>query len=197
MTMRRILIVLAAMAAVALTLSAGASSRSDKTVQLRIQDGFTVKNTHILCEVEISKSLIPGVKVIGCVFASRSGAVPKTYEAALGVNGAVALAKVNKTGPPTVVSRKPSVSGADSPKLYYLASGDSVTVKGTAITCLIAGKKSLTKNTTVVTCFKIDAASGKPRPSTYGFGITDGGAFIARFDANSKAVPVKVVQHGK
>lgn len=195
--MRRTLLVLAAAALGALALTAVASSRSAKNVELRIQDGFAVKNTHILCEVEVSKSLIPGVKVIGCVFASRSGAVPKTYEAALGVNGAVALARVNQTGPPTVVYRKPSVFGAASAKLYDLASGDSVTVKGTAITCVIAGKKSLTKNTIVVTCFKVDATTGKPRPNSYGFGITDGGAFIARFDAKSKAVPVKVVQHGK
>jgi hypothetical protein len=196
--MRRTLLALAAAAAVALLLAAAGSSRSAKIVQLQIKDGFTVKDSHILCEVETSKTLIAGVKVVACVFASRTGAVPKTYEVALGVNGEVALAKVNKSGPASVVlRRKPSVRGAHTARLYFVVSGDGVTVKGTAITCAINGKKSGSKNSIVVTCFKLDQSNGKGRPNSYGIGITDGGAFLVHFDAKSKGTPIKVVEHGK
>jgi hypothetical protein len=196
--MRRALLVLAAAAAAALVVAPEGSPRSDKIVELRVRDGFTVKDTHILCAVEISKALIPGIKVVGCEFASRQGGVPGTYEVVLGVDGRVALARVTKGGAPSVVyRRKPSVVGARTPKLYFLASGDGVTVKGTAITCAINGKKSGKQNSIAVTCFKLDRSSGKARPNAYGIGITDGGAFIVHFDSKSKAKPVKVVEHGK
>ena len=76
--MRRAIFPLAVAAAGALAVAAAGSARSAEIVQLQMNDGFTVKGTHVLCEVETSKVLIPGVKVIGCVFANRSGAVPKT-----------------------------------------------------------------------------------------------------------------------
>ena len=196
---RRRLVAFAAVAVVALVAAAAAGSASTaKVVQLRLHDGFVVKNTHILCADVVSESLIPKTKVIACEFASRTGAVPKTYEVALGVNGEVALARVNKGGPASVVfRRKLSVVGAAAPKLYDLVSGDGVTVKGTALTCATTGKKTAKANTIVVTCFKLDLATGKARANSYGFGITDGGAFVVHFDAKAKATPVKVVQHGK
>jgi hypothetical protein len=195
--MRRLLLTLAAAAVAALALVGAASSRSAKLIQLQINDGFTVKGTHILCEVETSKTLIPGVKVIGCVFALRNGAVPKTYEVALGVDGQVALARVNKGAPATIVlRRKVSVVTARTPRLYYLASGDAATVKGTAITCGVNRQKFSGKLAITVACFKINA-SKKPRPNSYGMGITDGGAFLVHFDAKSKGAPIKIVAHGK
>ncbi len=195
--MRRAIFALAAAATVALAVAAAGSARSAKIVQLQMNDGFTVKGTHVLCEVETSKVLIPGVKVIGCVFANRNGAVPKTYEVALGVGGQVALARVNKGAPASIVlRRKPSVVSTRTPRLYYLASGDGITVKGTAITCAVGRQKFSGKLATTVACFKI-AASKKPRPGSYGIGITDGGAFVVHFDAKSKGSPIKVVVHGK
>jgi hypothetical protein len=195
--MRRSIFALAAAATVALAVAAAGSSRSTKVIQLQISDGFTVKGTHVLCEVETSKTLIPGVKVVGCVFANRSGAVPKTYEVALGVDGEVALARVNKGAPASIVlRRKLSVVSARTPRLYLLASGDGVTVKGTAITCAVNRQKFGSKLATTVGCFKIDA-SKKPRPNSYGIGITDGGAFLVKFDARSKGSPIKIVFHGK
>jgi hypothetical protein len=197
MTQRALLVSVVA-ASAALVLAASGSPSSAKVVELQVNDGFTVKNTHVVCAVETSKVLIPGVKVVGCEFANRQGAVPKTYEAALGVDGQVALARVRAGSPPLVVDhRKPSVLGARAPRLYYLVSGDSITVKGTAIICATAGKKSGTKNSIAVTCFKRDQSTGKARPNSYGIGITDGGAFIVHFDAKSKATPVKIVAHGK
>ena len=196
--MRRALFVFATVAAVTLGTTAAGSARSERIIQLRLRDGFVVKDTHILCAVELSKTLIPGVKVMGCEFATTTGAVPKTYEVVLGVNGAVVMARVGKGGAPSIVFRRtPSVAGATTtPKLYAIASGDSVTVKGTAISCATTGKKSGAKNTIVVTCFKFDPSIGKARPNSYGIGITDGGAFIVHFDAKSKATPVKTAQHG-
>jgi len=196
--MRRAAFAFALAAAVALCAASGGSARSEKTIQLRLRDGFVVKNTHILCAVEISHTLLPGVKVTGCEFANSKGAVPKTYEVVLGVNGAVAMARVGAGGAlETVFKRAPSVLGAAPPRLYEIASGDSITVKGTSITCVTSGKKSGAKNTIVVSCFKLNAATGKARPNSYGFGITDGGAFVVHFDAKSKPTPIKLAQHGK
>jgi len=196
--MRRRSFVFAAIAVVALSGAAAGSARTTKIVQLRLHDGFVVKDTHVLCAVVVSESLIPKTKVIACEFATRTGAVPKTYEVALGVNGEIALARVNKTGPATVVFRRTlSVVGAAEPKLYGLAPGDGVTIKGTALSCAINGKKTAKANTIAVTCFKLDLATGKARANSYGFGITDGGAFVVRFDAKARAKPVKVVEHGK
>ena len=70
-------------------------------------------------------------------------------------------------------------------------------MKGTALSCATTGKKTAKANTIVVTCFKLDLATGKARANSYGFGITDGGAFVVKFDAKAKAKPVKVVEHGK
>jgi hypothetical protein len=195
--MRRVVFALAAAAVTVLALAGAGSSRSAKVIQLSVSDGFTVKGTHILCEVETSKTLIPGVKVIGCIFANRSGAVPKTYEVALGVNGEVALARAQKGAPATVIlRRKLSVVSAHTPRLYLLAPGDGATVNETAITCAVGRQKFSGKPATAVACFKV-GTSGKPRPNSYGMGITDGGAFLVHFDAKSKGSPIKVVLHGK
>jgi hypothetical protein len=196
--MRRKTFAFALAAVAALCVAAGGSARSEKTIQLRLRDGFVVKNTHILCAVEISHTLLPGTKVTGCEFANSKGAVPKTYEVVLGVDGSVAMAKVASGGAlKPVFKRTPSVLGASGPRLYAISSGDGVTVKGTAITCATTGKKTAARNTIVVTCFKLNTATAKARPGSYGIGITDGGAFIVHFDAKSKPTPVKVAQHGK
>jgi len=196
--MRRKSFAFALAAVAALCVAAGGSARSEKTIQLRLRDGFVVKDTHIVCAVEISHALLPGIKVMGCEFANSKGAVPKTYEVVLGVNGAVAMARVGSGAAlKTVFKRTPSVLGASGPRLYEIASGDSATVKGTAITCATTGKKTGARNTIVVTCFKLNTATGKARPNSYGIGITDGGAFIVHFDAKSKPTAVKLAQHGK
>ena len=197
MTRKLTLVAVVATAAL-LALAAAGGARSTKVTELKLHDEFAVKNTHLLCAVEISKTLIPGQKLVGCTFASSKGPVPKTYAVALGVNGEVVLAKVKAGGTPSVVTRrKPSVVRHDAAQLYVLSVGDGATVKGTAISCSINNEKVAKKTIVLVTCFKLDLASGKPRPNSYGIGITDGGAFLVHFDAKSKATPIKVVQHGK
>ena len=131
------------------------------------------------------------------MFANRSGAVPKTYEVALGVDGEVALARAQKGAPASIIlRRRPSVVSARTPRLYLLVPGDGATVKGTAITCAVGRQKFGGKPATTVACFKV-SASKKPQPNSYGIGITDGGAFLVHFDAKSKGTPIKIVQHGK
>ncbi len=197
MTTTKLSIAALAGVAVALVLAGAGSARSEKVVQLGLHDEFAVKNTHILCALEISKTLIPGQKLVGCTFASAKGPVPRTYAVALAVNGQTVIAKVKANGTPSVVFRRPSVVRHATASLHVLTTGDAVTVKGTAITCAINKQKTGTKSFIVVSCFKLDLKTGKARPNTYGIGITDGGAFIVHFDAKSKATPVKVVAHGK
>jgi hypothetical protein len=59
----------------------------------RVNDEFAVKKSTILCAVHISKTLVPGKKLVACfVFADPMfGPVPKTYAVALTVNGEAVL----------------------------------------------------------------------------------------------------------
>jgi hypothetical protein len=197
--MMRRLSILAALAAV-LAVPAGAGAAAPIT--LRLNDGFVPTGTSIVCAVQISRTLVPGGKLLDCFISTRTGAVPKTYTVALAVNGEVALGRVGAKGKITVVMRKgggPVVRAHDNGnvgRVYRAEVGSTFVVKGTAISCAVAKQKFSGKTATVVACFKLDAA-GKPRPNSYGIGITDGGAFIVHFDSKSKGTPIKIVQHGK
>ena len=196
--MRRIVTAVALAAALAVPAAAGAGS----SFTLRLNDGFAVQGTSIVCAVQLSKTLLPGAKLIDCFIATKTGPVPKSYTVALAVNGEVALGRVGTGGKVTVVlkqgggavtKQRPSSSPG---RLYKAAVGSTFLVKGTAITCGVAKEPFGGKKVITVACFKVNA-SKKPRPNTYGIGITDGGAFVVRFDAKSKGIPVKVVVHGK
>src|SRR5262249_53557529 len=127
--------------------------------------------------------------------------VPKSYTVALAVNGEVALGRVTKGGNVTVVKKLgggpfgKQASRSAPGKLYEAKVGSAFLVKGTAITCAVANQSFGGKAATTVRCVKVNRAR-KPQPNSYGIGITGGGAFLARFDAKSKATPVVVVQHG-
>jgi hypothetical protein len=195
---RRTLIAAALLAAVLVVpVRAGAAT----AITLRLNDGFAVKGTSIVCAVQISKTLIPGEKLLDCFIATRKGPVPKTYTVAIAVNGEVALGQVQKAGGVKIVMKRgggPLTKASPSSRkgrLYQAQVGTAVLVKGTAVTCAVAKQKFGGKSTTTVACFKVNG-SKKPRPGSYGIGITDGGAFLVQFDANSKGAPIKVVQHG-
>jgi hypothetical protein len=197
--MRRAIVV-AALAAAVLALPAGAASVASTT--LRLNDGFVVKGTNIVCAVQLSKTLVPGAKLVSCFLETRQGPVAKSYTVALATNGEVALGRVSKSGKVTAVKKLgggPVVkqAGRSAPgKVYDAQVGSVFLVKGTAMTCAVS-KQSFggkTKATTVA-CFKLNPAR-KPRANSYGIGITGGGAFLVHFDAKSKGQPVVVVQHG-
>jgi hypothetical protein len=197
--MRRMFIA-AALLVAALTLPVGAGAAS--SITLRLGDEFAVKNTHLLCAVQISKTLIKGEKLVACFYATAKGPVPKTYTVALAVNGEAALGRIGTDGKLHVVTTR---GGSPGPRqggtepqgtLHKVGLGTALLVKGTAIACSVSKQKYGGKAATTVVCFKLNAAK-KPRPGSYGIGITDGGAFIVHFDAKSKATPVKVVAHGK
>jgi hypothetical protein len=197
--MRRAFIAAALLVAV-LALPTGAGAVN--SITLRLGDEFAVNKTHLLCAVQISKSLIPGEKLVACFYATAKGPVPKTYTVALAVNGEAALGRIGSNGKLQVVMKR---GGSPGPRqggterqgaLHAVGLGTALLVKGTAIACAVNKQKFGGKAATTVVCFKLNA-SKKPRPGSYGIGITDGGAFIVRFDAKSKAIPVKIVAHGK
>jgi len=196
--MRRIAVVAALAATLALPAAAGAGS----TATLRLNDGFAVTGTSIVCAVQLSKTLLPGEKLVDCFVATKTGPVPKSYTVALAVNGEVALGRIGKNGKVTIVLKKgggtvtKQSSRAAAGRLYKASVGSTFLVKGTAITCGVAKQKFGGKQAITVACFKVGATK-KPRPNSYGMGITDGGAFLLRFDAQSKGTPIKVVEHGK
>jgi len=202
--MRRIVIVAALAAGLALpvALALPALAGAGSSVTLRLNDGFAVRGTSILCAVQISKSLLPGAKLVACFIATRQGPVPKSYTVALAVNGEVALGRIGKGGKVTIVLKKGGGTAVKQTpsntqgKLYNASVGSTFLVKGTAITCAVAKQAFAGKSATTVACFKVNAAK-KPRPNSYGIGITDGGAFLVHFDAKSKGAPIKIVQHGK
>jgi hypothetical protein len=198
MTSRKLTVTALCAIVVALAFAAAGGARSEKVVRIGLHDEFAVRNTHILCEVEVSHTLIPGQELVGCAFLGPNQTpVPKTYAVALAVNGKVVLAKVQANGMPKVVYRRPAVVGHTDPSLHILSAGDGVLVKGTSITCAV-NKQNVGKTPfIVVSCFQIDLKTGKGKPNSYGVGITDGGAFVVRFDRKSKATPVKVVAHGR
>jgi hypothetical protein len=192
--MRRELVI-AALLAAALVSSVPAGATT--AITLKLGDEFGVRGTHILCTVQLSKTFVPGQKIVGCLYATPKGPVPKTYAVALAVDGEVALGRVGANGAPKVIMRrKPAVLHAAGPKLYAVGIGSALIVKGTAITCGVSKQKFGGKLAVTVACFKINPAR-KPRPNSYGIGITDGGAFIVHFDAKSQGTPIKVVEHGK
>lgn len=200
--MTRRLFIAAALLTAALALAAGAAAAGPVT--LRENDGFAVKNSHMLCSVQISESLVPGKKVVACFVVTNpnAGPVPKTYGVLLGVNGEAVLAKAGKNGQITSVKKlggKPGPSEgplARKGKLFKVAVGSVLAVKNSAIRCGVTKQKFGTKKATTVGCFKV-GANGKPRPNSFGIGLTDGGAFLVHFGADSKGTPVKIVQHGK
>jgi hypothetical protein len=186
-------IMLAVLAVLVLAAPAGAGS----SITLRLDDEFGVKGTHILCTVQLSKAFVPGQKILACFYATPKGPVPKTYAVALAVDGEVALARIGSNGAPKVVmTRKLAVRGSTGPKLYAVGVGSALLVKGTAIVCAVGREKFGGKLTTTVGCFKV-SPSKKPRPNSYGIGITDGGAFLVHFDAKSMGTPIRIVRHGK
>lgn len=195
--MRRLSILAALAAVLAVPASAGAAAPTT----LRLNDGFVPQGTSIVCAVEISRTLVPGAKLLTCFISTRTGAVPKTYTVALAVNGEVALARVGAKGKVTVVMKKgggpfaKQSGNGNAGRVYRAKIGSTFLVKGTAISCAVAKQTFAGKTASVVACFKL-AANGKPRPNSYGIGITDGGAFIVHFDAKSKGSPIKIVQHG-
>jgi hypothetical protein len=194
-------IVAALAAALALPAAAGAAS----VVTLRVNDEFGVKKSHILCAVQISKSLLPGKKLVICFYVPKDptkGPVPGTYAVALATNGEAVLAKVGASGQITIVKKlggKPGPSQGPlerNGKLFKVAVGAALAVKSSAIRCGVTTQEfGGKKQAKTVGCFKV-GTNGKPRPNSYGIGITDGGAFLVHFDAQSKGMPVKVVQHG-
>jgi hypothetical protein len=196
---RRFVILAALAAALALPVRAGA----DTAVTLKLKDGFVVKGTSIVCAVELSKTLLPGEKIVECFIATRQGPVPKTYSVVLAVNGEVVLGRVaSKKGDLTIVMKRgggPVKKQSDTTRqgrVYQAKVGSAFLVKGTAITCAVAKQKFGGKDATTIACFKVNR-SKKPRPNTFGIGITDGGAFLVHFNAKSKGSPVKVVEHGR
>ena len=198
MTTRKFTIAVLCGVLLVLALAAAAGARSEKIIRIGLHDEFAVRNTHILCEVEVSHTLIPGQELVGCAFLSANRQpVPKTYAVALAVNGRVVLAKVKANGTPKVVYRRPAVVRHTDPSLHIVSAGDGIIVRGTSITCSVNKQKAASNTFIVVSCFKIDLKTGKAKPNSYGVGITDGGAFVAHFDAKSKAVPIKVVAHGR
>jgi hypothetical protein len=196
--MMRRLSILAALAAL-LAVPAGASAAAPTT--LRLNDGFVPTGTSIVCAVEISHTLIPGEKLMDCFIATRTGAVKNTYTVALAVNGEAALGRVGPQGKVTVVMKRgggqvtKTTGNGNAGRVYRAKVGSTFVVKGTAVSCAVATQKFAGKSATVVACFKL-AANGKPRPNSYGIGITDGGAFLVHFDAKSKGTPIKIVEHG-
>ncbi len=197
--MRRALIA-AALATAALALPAGAGAAAPVTLQLK--DGFVVKGTSVVCAVELSKTLRPGEKIFECFLATRNGPVPKSYSVVLALNGEAVLGRVvDKTGDLKVVMKRgggPVKKQSDTTRkgrVYEAKIGSVFLVKGTAITCAVSTQKFGGKPATTVACFKVNGAK-KPRPGSYGIGITAGGAFLVHFDAKSKGTAVKIVQHG-
>jgi hypothetical protein len=173
------------------------------SITLRLGDGFAVRQTHLLCAVQISKTLVPGQKLVACYFWGPSGPVPKTYSVALAVNGEAALGQVGANGKLRLVTTRGRAAAVPPQRdqtrkgtLRQVGVGTALLVKGTAITCAVAAKKFAGKATKTVACFKVNGQQ-KPRPNSYGIGITDGGAFLVHFDAKSKGSPVKIVQHGR
>jgi len=197
--MMRRLSIFAALAAM-LALPAAAAGAA-APITLRLNDGFVPQGTSIVCAVELSRTLVPGAKLLDCFISTRAGAVPKTYTVALAVNGEAALGRVGANGKVTVVMKRgggpftKQTGNGNAGKVYRAKLGSTFLVKGTALSCAVATQTFAGKSATVVACFKL-GANGKPRPNSYGIGITDGGAFLVHFNAKSKATPIKIVEHG-
>jgi hypothetical protein len=188
-------------AALAAVLAVPAAAAAPLPVVLSLNDGFVPKGTNIVCAVEISRTLLPGAKLLDCFIATRNGAVPNTYTVALAVNGEAALGRVGAKGRLTVVMKRGGgpyarqSGGGRAGKVYQGGVGSTYVVKGTSITCAVVKQTIGGKSGTAVTCFKL-AGSGRALPNSYGIGITNGNAFLVHFDAKSKATPIEIVAHG-
>ncbi len=153
-------------------------------------DGFVVAGTHTVCAAQVSKTLLPGDRVIGCAYSGSKGPVTGTYEVALAANGLAAIARVKTDGSPSVVyRRKPAVAGSEA-KVYTVKTGAVVFVTGTNIACSVSKSSA----GIATSCFPFSVSKANALPETFGVGITDRIAYMVRFDSKSKSIPIKVLQ---
>src|SRR5215831_3827201 len=141
--MRRTVIAVA-FALLAVALPDGAGAAAGKSITLRLGDGFYVKKTHILCAVQLSKTLVPGQKLIACYFWGPNGPAPKTYTVALALNGEAAIGRVGEDGKLNVVTTRggtptgPTKQGPERKgQLHQVGVGSALLVRGSAITCAV------------------------------------------------------------
>lgn len=130
-------------AALLAVLAGQAAAAAPVPVLLRLNDGFVPKGTNIVCAVEVSRTLVPGAKLLDCFIATRAGAVPNTYTVALAVNGEAALGRVDASGKVTVLMKRGGgpvarESGSrNAGRVYEAVLGSTFVVKGTSIACAV------------------------------------------------------------
>jgi hypothetical protein len=187
----RVALAAAAGAAVGLALAvpAGADTAT-QVVKLKMGDGFVVTGTHVRCAAQVSKTLLPGDRVIGCAYSDSKGPVAGTYEVALAANGLAVIAKVKRDGSPSVVYRRKPAAASSRTKVYRVKSGAVVFVSDTNIACSVSKSSA----GVATSCFPFSVARANALPETFGVGITDRIAYMVRFDSKSKSIPIKVLQ---
>ena len=177
----------------ALVLSGGGSAASSRRITLQIGDVFLVAGTHLGCQTQVGKRVIPGKKLVTCFKVKGNELAPTSYIVALGANGRVVVARVNAHGSPgtVVFDRKPAVAGS-SAKQYTVRAGDILRLAGTDIGCAV--------NRDAIgiypTCFRHTSSGGLPR--SLAFAQTE--KFVAILKFSSTGTTTKVVfkrAHGR
>jgi hypothetical protein len=175
--MRRTLLLVPVVAALAFAAQAGASSRAAH-ITLNVNDTFTVAGTNLACEIEVGKKLLKGQKLVTCFKVNGSKLVPGSYVSALGDSGRVVIAKIKPDGTVSapVFNRAPSSLGAHA-KQYAAKVGDELVIAKTDIACTVNSDTA----GIYPTCFRVTTKGG--RPHSYAF--AEGTKFVAvvQFDA--------------
>ncbi len=177
--------------AVALAAVAGSGASSKRLIELELGDTVDVRGTQILCTVQKgTRRLLKGKTLVGCVKVAGNAPKVGSYAVAIGTNGTVEMARVQRDGRPRIVyERTLSRVGAVGGRVVTVRAGDVMLLGGSDLACAVnASSGGLTTS-----CFLF--RGNKTVPRSYAVGITDGYSFVSRFDAKGRSKTVFVRQN--
>ncbi len=110
-----------ALAAVSLTICAGASAAGPRTIVVSVGDAMAITGTKVVCYALSGQ----GEKGIACFLIGKNGLTPGTYGAALSASGKAAVDRVKPDGSPEKIFSR-SLKSATAPKshIYNIRVGD-------------------------------------------------------------------------
>ena len=188
---RRISLLVAVVAALALVPGAGAA-----TVTVKVGDSVDVLNTKIGCFIKVSANR----RAIICELATTHGLIKGAYAIGISSNGDTVIDYVHPKG--TLVTavwsgRGKASARAQEATYYELKAGDSFGFQlsdGTSIACEILDLTTLPKpySGNRVVCFHA-AANTKPVPKSYGVILSNTFVGSIQFDAKGDPGPNEYV----
>ncbi len=163
-------------AAVAASLASAASGSRAAFIGVRADDVLDVVGTKVACALQKDGVLC---------FHTRDGKfIPRTFGAALNIDRRAVIFRVNPSGEPKVVARRPQAAGGAAGRVVKLRAGQVARLKGTRLDCAVV--RSEGKPT--IYCSNDDAVG--PIPGTHAILLNDEVATIGRVEKTRRTTIV-------